>query len=57
MVGHRWMVESSDVARVRYVQGRAEITIGSKTFDIERRDDEGRAHSCPIELVTAALGS
>jgi len=51
------MTESGDVARARYVQGRAEVTIGSNAFDVERRDDERRAYTCPIELVTAALGS
>jgi hypothetical protein len=31
--------------------------MGDRLLHVERRDEQGRTHSCPIELVTAALGS
>jgi hypothetical protein len=46
-----------DVVQVRYIDHSARVTIGDRLLEVERRDDEGRIHSCPIELVTAALGS
>jgi hypothetical protein len=46
-----------DVVSVRYTQGWAEVTIGDRSLVVDRRDNETRAHICPIELVTAALGS
>ena len=42
---------------VRYTDGHAEVQIGDRTLDVDRRDDASRIHTCPIELVTAALGS
>jgi hypothetical protein len=31
--------------------------VGDRLLHVERRDDQARTYSCPIELVTAALGS
>jgi hypothetical protein len=42
--------------QVRYVDGRANVRIGERALTIDRRNDLSRADSCPIELVTAALG-
>ncbi len=49
-------VESSEVC-VRYVDGRAEVQVGERSLMVNRRDDETRTFTCPLELVTAALGS
>jgi len=46
-----------DTIHVQYTQGRAQVKIGERTFEVDRRDDDTRTHTCPIELVTAALGS
>jgi hypothetical protein len=48
---------TGDVVSVRYSKGHARVQIGDRLLDVERRDDDARAHTCPIELVTAALGS
>lgn len=45
------------VLRVSYTQGCARVEVGGRTLEVDRRDDTGRARTCPIELVTAALGS
>ena len=42
---------------VRYLDGEAHVRIGTRSLAVERRDDAGRTHTCPLELVTAALGS
>ena len=42
---------------VRYVDGHAQVQIGDRALAVDRRDDRSRTHTCPIELVTAALGS
>ena len=47
----------TDPVAVRYTGGHAEVQIGDRTLDVDRRDDATRTHTCPIELVTAALGS
>jgi hypothetical protein len=31
--------------------------MGERTLEVERRDHSDRAHTCPVELVAAALGS
>jgi hypothetical protein len=48
---------SSQPVYVRYVDGQAQVRIGARSLEVERRDDAGRTHTCPLELVTAALGS
>jgi len=45
----------SDVVSVRYVQGRAEVQVGETTLFAQQRDEPGGY--CPLELLTAALGS
>ena len=45
----------SDAVSVRYVQGRAEAWIGEVTLFAQQRDEPGGY--CPLELLTAALGS
>lgn len=47
----------SDAVRVQYVDGRAEVRIGDRQLQVDRRDNETRDSTCPIELVAAALGS
>jgi hypothetical protein len=48
---------AGDTVRVRYVEGGAEVQIGERLLQIQRRDNDARTNTCPIELVTAALGS
>jgi hypothetical protein len=47
----------SDIVRVQYAAGQAQVRIGQRTLLVESRDDDQRSSSCPIELVSAALGS
>jgi hypothetical protein len=47
----------TDPVIVHYTDGHAEVRIGERTLDVDQRDNLSRAHTCPIELVTAALGS
>ena len=47
----------SDLVRVQYADGQAEVHIGERVLHVERRDDDARAASCPMELISAALGS
>ncbi len=51
------MSVEQDIVRVRYVDGWAEARVGSRSLTVNRRDDEARSYTCPLELVTAALGS
>jgi hypothetical protein len=51
------MASASDIVRVQYNGEHAEVTVGDRTFQVARRDHEARAQTCPIELITAALGS
>jgi hypothetical protein len=53
------MAEQMDGDRiaVRYRGGHASVRIGDRELTIDRRDDPLRAYTCPIELLTAALGS
>jgi hypothetical protein len=44
-------------SHTRLVEKRAEVQIGNKSFTIARRDEHNRSHTCPVELVVAALGS
>ena len=46
-----------DTVQVRYVDGSAEVRIGERRLQVQRRDNDARSDTCPIELVTAALGS
>jgi hypothetical protein len=48
---------ASDIVRVRYAEGSAEVRIGERLLQVQRRDNDSRVYTCPIELVTAALGS
>ena len=48
---------ASDAVRVRYADGSAEVRIGERLLQVQRRDNDARSTTCPIELVTAALGS
>jgi hypothetical protein len=48
---------SGDTVQVRYVDGVAEVRIGERLLQVQRRDDDTRTDTCPIELVSAALGS
>jgi hypothetical protein len=46
-----------DDVSIRYAGGRAEAQIGEQTLTVQRRDDAAGVCICPIELITAALGS
>jgi hypothetical protein len=46
-----------DTVRIRYTEGDAEVRIGERQLQVQRRDNETRSNTCPIELVSAALGS
>ncbi len=48
---------AGDTVRVRYADGGAEVRIGERLLQVQRRDNDTRANTCPIELVGAALGS
>ena len=47
----------SDSLSVDYVSGQAQVTIGDRSFTVDRRDNDARTLSCPVQLVSAALGS
>ena len=51
------MMADGDVVTVRYQDGHAKVRMGERVLEVDRRDNETRVHICPIELVTAALGS
>lgn len=42
---------------VHYENGRAAITAGDHTITIVRRDADTRSYLCPVDLVSASLGS
>jgi hypothetical protein len=46
-----------DAVRVHYDGKHAHVQIRDRTLEVDRRDDAERTYTCPIELVTAALGS
>ena len=48
---------SENAVRVRYTSGRAQVQIGGRELRVDRRDDASRTYTCPVELVSAALGS
>jgi hypothetical protein len=48
---------AGDTVQVRYVDGGAEVHIGERLLQVQRRDNDTRTDTCPIELVSAALGS
>ena len=47
----------NDVVSARYVDGRAVIDMEGRNLQVERRDDDTRIGSCPLELISAALAS
>ena len=47
----------SDQVQIEYADGQAEVHIGDRLLKVDRRDDDARSETCPIELVSAALGS
>jgi len=47
----------TNLVRVHYSDGRAEVRIGERVLPVDRRDNETRDYTCPIELVSAALGA
>ena len=48
---------SENAVRVQYDDGHARVQIGDRELRVDRRDDDARGHTCPVELVAAALGS
>ena len=48
---------TGDIVRVWYSDGGAEVRIGERLLQVQRRDNDTRTDTCPIELVSAALGS
>lgn len=51
------LATTDSVVQVCYRSGHAQVRVGDRLLHVERRDDQARTYSCPIELVTAALGS
>jgi hypothetical protein len=47
----------SDVVRVHYKAGQAQVRVGNRTLQVDRRDNGGRSYTCPIELISASLGA
>ena len=47
----------SDVVRVQYEAGQAQVWIGNRTLQVDRRDNDSRSYTCPIELISASLGA
>jgi hypothetical protein len=50
-------MNSGDTVRVRYTEDSAEVWIGERLLQVQRRDNDARTYTCPIELVAASLGS
>jgi len=48
---------AADTVRVQYTDGGAEVQVGERLLHVQRRDNDARTNTCPIELVSAALGS
>ena len=48
---------AADTVHVRYANDGAEVRIGERLLHVQRRDNDTRTNTCPIELVSAALGS
>ena len=48
---------AGDTVRIHYADGGAEVRIGERLLQVQRRDNDTRTSTCPIELVSAALGS
>ena len=44
------------MVRVRYMEGCAKVQTADHTLEVRRRDKTG-GYTCPVDLVTAALGS
>ena len=49
------MAESS--SHVRFVDGKAEVHFGSRSFTVAGLDAGNSSLCCPVELVAGALGS
>ena len=47
----------SDLVRVSFLDGHAEVHIGQRALQVERRNEDNRSVTCPVELISAALGS
>jgi hypothetical protein len=47
----------SDLVRVHYEAGQAWVRIGARALQVDRRDNETRDETCPIELIGASLGA
>jgi hypothetical protein len=47
----------TDVVRVRYVDGQAQVDAGGQKLAVARRDDDERIDRCPLEWLSVALGS
>jgi hypothetical protein len=46
-----------DQVCARYVEGCAEVRIGDRIVEVDRRDNDARTYTCPVELVSSALGA
>lgn len=42
---------------VKLQDGNAYVVLGNRTLEIARSDASSREYLCPVELVSAALGS
>ena len=46
-----------NVVVVEYKNGVANVIIGKRKIAVARRDADTRENLCPVELISAALGS
>lgn len=46
-----------DEVRVQLVDAVVEVRVGDRVLEVDRSDNDARVATCPVELVSAALGS
>jgi hypothetical protein len=51
------MIENKKAVVVEYQDGCAEVMIGSRSLTIGQRDQDLPEYFCPVELISASLGS
>lgn len=51
------MMTERNRVTVKYRNGHANVLVGSRTLNISRQDENAPEYLCPIELISAAIGS
>lgn len=51
------MIENNNSVVVEYNNGCANVSIGERTLIIGQRDQDNPEYFCPVELISASLGS